>query len=92
MKKPAPVGFRAKLSAWLDKRRLIRQRNSELAGLSNSARALLTDPCGQCQGQMRHLPGRDSGSTGEAMFQCKDCGHQEHRGGWLSEWFFEPIR
>lgn len=47
------------------------------------------EPCPQCGGKMRHLPGRDSGSTGEAKFGCQNCGHEEFRGGWLSEWKYE---
>jgi hypothetical protein len=44
------------------------------------------DPCPKCEsGKMKWLPGQDSGSTGEALFICKSCGHKEHRGGWASE-------
>lgn len=44
------------------------------------------DPCQKCTtGKMRWLSGQDSGSTGEALFMCKSCGHKEHRGGWASE-------
>lgn len=49
------------------------------------------EPCSQpkCDGKVQWLRGRDAGSTGEAMFWCKKCGHKEHRGGWASELIME---
>lgn len=38
---------------------------------------------------MGHLPGRDSGSTGEARFGCTSCDYEEFRGGWGSETAYE---
>lgn len=49
----------------------------------------LARPCASCGGQMRHLPGQDSGSTGEAKFGCTSCDYQEFRGGWGSETAYE---
>lgn len=44
------------------------------------------EACSKCtSGKMRWLKGQDSGSTGEALFICKSCGHKENRGGWASE-------
>lgn len=34
---------------------------------------------------MQWKPGKDAGSTGEAFFECNECGHGEHRGGMASE-------
>lgn len=61
------------------------------ASVSMVADPNLRDPCPKCGTKMRHLPGRDSGSTGEAKFGCQNdkCGHQEYRGGWCSEWQYE---
>lgn len=49
----------------------------------------LAEPCPVCVSRMRHLPGQDSGSTGEARFGCTACDHTEFRGGWGSELAYE---
>lgn len=49
----------------------------------------LAAPCPTCESSMRHLPGRDSGSTGEARFGCTSCDYEEFRGGWGSEMAYE---
>ena len=36
------------------------------------------------------LPGRGSGSTGEARFACRECGREMFRGGWGSELWLDP--
>ena len=44
------------------------------------------ESCTLCKApKMKWKKGHDAGSTGEAMFQCENCGHREHRGGWGSE-------
>jgi transposase-like protein len=49
----------------------------------------LREPCPQCKNSMHHLPGQDSGSTGEAKFGCTACDYKEFRGGWGSESSYE---
>lgn len=49
------------------------------------------EPCPRCEGEVRWLKGKDSNSTAEARFECKDCSLQQFRGGFGSELTMEQI-
>jgi hypothetical protein len=50
-----------------------------------SGDALDSHVCKEDEGEYwKLLPGRDSGSTGEAKFECRECGREMFRGGWGS--------
>ena len=45
--------------------------------------------CSNCGGKVKWLKGKCSKENDEALFECKKCGTQEHRGGCTSEAIME---
>lgn len=65
------------------------QPDPKIPRLTGEALANHTCPDGDDDTLWMLIPGRGSASSGEARFECRQCGKRWFRGGIGSEWWYE---